>query len=182
MRIIITGATGLVGRALARELLSRGHEVEAWTRSPDVSGPRLPPGCTVVGWHPERIDPRSIAGADAVLHLAGENVAAGRWTKARKNALHSSRVDVTEALVRAIADLPDSERPASLITASAIGFYGDRGEERLSEEVTPGAGFMPDLCHDWERAAEAAESSGVRVAMLRIGIVLIAGCPRLFFI
>ena len=118
MRIIITGATGLVGRALARELLSRGHEVEAWTRSPDVSGPRLPPGCTVVGWHPERIDPRSIAGADAVLHLAGENVAAGRWTKARKNALHSSRVDVTEALVRAIADLPDSERPASLITAS----------------------------------------------------------------
>lgn len=172
MKIIITGATGLVGRALTRDLLDRGHRVEAWTRSPAAAALRLPARCAVVGWDPDRIDPKQLSGADAVVHLAGENVAGGRWSAERKRALRSSRIDTARALVRAIAALPPSERPASLLSASAVGFYGDRGDAVLAEEASPGEGFMPELCRDWERAAAEVERAGVRAAMLRIGVVL----------
>ncbi len=172
MKIIMTGATGLVGRALTRALLASGHEVEAWTRSTEKASFVLPARCSIFQWDPMVVDPARLAGADAVIHLAGENIAGGRWTARRKKALESSRIDSARALVNAMASLPAELRPKHFLSASAIGLYGDRGDEKLHEEVAPGEGFMPRLCADWEAAAFEAESLGIRTAALRIGIVL----------
>lgn len=164
--IAITGASGLVGSELSRQLLGDGHIVRSISRRRGSGGPD-----TIV-WTPSGglADPRQLNGLNAVVHLAGENIAAGRWTKAVKERLRSSRVDGTRSLVRSLATA--TARPPVLICASAVGYYGDRGDEPLTETSPRGTGFLAELCEEWEHAALAAAELGVRVVCLRIGVVL----------
>jgi uncharacterized protein len=175
MNVVVTGATGFIGRRLVRLLLGRGHAVTAWTRDPERAAIGLPARCAVERWQPGSCDPARLRGVDCVVHLAGENVASGRWTEERKREIRSSRIDGTRAIVGALGALPDDARPKALVCASAIGLYGDRGEELLDEGASPGTGFLADVCRDWEREAFAAEALGVRVVAVRIGVVLGAG-------
>jgi uncharacterized protein (TIGR01777 family) len=161
MRVLVTGGTGLVGTPLRRALASAGHEVTVVTRRPASHAARA------VSWDAL---PDAIAGTDAVVHLAGAPVAAGRWTPARKAEIRDSRVETTRAVVRAIA--ATRSRPSVLVSASAIGFYGDRGDEPLDEDAPPGSGFLADVCRAWEDAAREAERLDVRVVRVRIGVVL----------
>lgn len=163
-RFIVTGATGMIGSALVPYLTTGGHEVTRLVRS------RPAPGDAV--WDPDRgtLDATVLAGADAVINLAGANVAGGRWTAARKQYLIDSRVRATGLLAQAIARV--SRRPQVLVSVSASGFYGDRGDEPLGDESPPGAGFFPSLVQAWEGAAGPAAAAGVRVAHPRLGIVL----------
>lgn len=169
MNVVITGATGLVGSALVSFLTSGGHRV---TRMGRTAAQAPPPGVTDSVWSPNsgRIDRSVLEGADAVVHLAGENIAAGRWTSAQKARIRDSRVKGTRVLCEAIAGL--SNPPRVLVSASAIGWYGNRGDEVLTEESSSGTGFLADVCRDWEAEVEPAEKTGVRVVRLRIGVVL----------
>lgn len=166
MRVAVTGATGLVGSALTPRLAGGGHEAVALRRAPAAAGGGGP------SWDPETgaLSAGALDGVDAVVHLAGENVAGGRWTAARKARIRDSRVAGTRQLAAALAALP--QPPKTLIAASAIGFYGDRGDERLDEAAAPGADFLADVCQQWEAAAAPARDAGMRVVHLRIGIVL----------
>ena len=166
MRVAVTGATGLVGSALAPRLAGGGHEAVALRRAPAGAGGAGP------SWHPATgaLSAGALDGVDAVVHLAGENVAGGRWTAARKARIRDSRVAGTRQLAAALAALPQS--PKTLIAASAIGFYGDRGDERLDEAAAPGSDFLAGVCQEWEAAAAPARDAGMRVVHLRIGIVL----------
>jgi uncharacterized protein (TIGR01777 family) len=171
MRAVITGATGFVGRRLVG-LLDRPRIL---TRSAAQARQALERQSFEVqecdlGRAPPPLE--SLRGAEAVFHLAGESVASGRWTKDRKERIRDSRVHGTRNLVDAIAQLPASERPAVLVSASAVGYYGARGEETLTEDSPPGNDYLADVCAAWEREASRAEQFGVRAAMLRIGIVL----------
>lgn len=163
-RFVITGASGLIGSALVPFLTTGGHEVKRLVRS------RPGPGDGI--WDPDRgtIDASLLAGTDAVINLAGANVAGGRWTAARKQLLIDSRVRSAGLLAAAIART--TRRPPVLVSVSATGFYGDRGDEPLGDEAAPGAGFFPSLVQAWEGAADQAASAGVRVAHPRFGIVL----------
>jgi uncharacterized protein len=165
MRILISGASGLVGRALTPALAAEGHEPVALVRRT----PRL----GEVQWNPgEPLDPEKLAGVDAVVHLAGKNVA-GRWTEKFKQEVRDSRVQGTRTLAIAVAEsYRRSGRPATLISASAIGYYGNRGDELLTEESSPGQGFLADVSQQWEAATSPASEAGVRVVNLRIGVVL----------
>jgi len=166
MRVAITGSTGLVGSAAVTVLSAAGHEVVRLVR-------RLPaPGEKAVRWDPVRreVDAAGIEGFDAVLHLAGENVGAGRWTAARKAAIRDSRVSGTRLLCDALAGL--ARPPKTLVCASAVGYYGDRGEEALTEESPPGTGYLAEVCREWEAASAPAARKGIRVVALRIGMVL----------
>ncbi|MCA9614329.1 MAG: TIGR01777 family oxidoreductase [Myxococcales bacterium] len=164
MKIAITGSSGLVGTALGKALRTRGDEVVALVR-------RAPRSAGEVRWDPSerRVDVAGLEGVDALVHLAGENIADGRWTEARKRAIRDSRVLGTEAVAQAVAEL--SSKPV-LVSASAIGIYGDRGDAPLTEDATPGEGFLAEVCVAWEQAAEAARVAGRRVVHPRIGIVL----------
>lgn len=142
----------MIGGALTRALTAAGHHVTAVS----LRGAQIP----------------DLSGHDAVVHLAGENIAGGRWTAERKARIRSSRVDLTERLATALAAVPRERAPRALLCASAIGFYGDRGDETLTENSAPGQGFLPDTCRDWEAAAAPAAAAGVRVVHLRFGIVL----------
>ena len=166
MKVAVTGATGLIGSALVPFLRSGGHEAVALRRA---SGG---PGGGEAEWDPRTgaLSAGVVDGLDAVVHLAGENVAGGRWTAARKARIRGSRVDGTRRLAAALAALP--RPPRTLVAASAIGFYGDRGDETLDESSAPGEGFLPEVCQAWEAAADAAREAGLRVVHLRIGIVL----------
>jgi hypothetical protein len=130
------------------------------------------PGEKAVRWDPERgeVDAAGLEGLDAVVHLAGENVGSGRWTAARKAAIRDSRVKGTRLLCEALAGLV--RPPETLVSASAVGYYGDRGEEVLTEESPPGAGFLPEVSREWEAASGAASRKGIRVVTLRIGMVI----------
>jgi uncharacterized protein len=164
MKVLVTGASGLIGSALGSSLETGGHSVNRLVRSaPAREGEyRWDPGAG-------DMDPRALEDLDASVHLAGESVA-GRWTSAKKERILRSRVDGTRTLSEAIAKL---ERPPRvLVCASAIGFYGDRGDERLTEESAPGSGFLAEVVRQWEAASLPAEDAGVRVARLRFGIVL----------
>lgn len=165
MQIAVTGASGLVGSALVRSLESEGHSVRRLVRSVG-NGPDSFP------WDPQhgRIDPDAINGTDAVVHLAGANIAAGRWTEARRRLIRDSRVHGTRLIARAIADA--RVKPRVLVSASAIGYYGDRGEDLIDESATSGSGFLAKVCEEWELAARDASAAGVRVVWLRTGIVL----------
>jgi len=165
MRIAITGSSGLVGRALTTFLSTGGHTVLPVVRRPAGPGE--------IVWHPGgRLDATALEGVDAVVHLAGENVGAGRWTSPRKRRIRESRVRGTTALAEAVAGL--GHRPRVLVAAAAIGIYGDRGDELLDDASLPGppGRFLGDVCREWEGASEPARRAGIRVALPRFGVVL----------
>lgn len=171
MRVTLTGATGPIGGALAAALVARGDEVTALTRSPDRAATRLPAGVAAMGWDPmaERAPRDALEGRDAVVHLAAENVAQ-RWTSEAKQRMRASREIGTRNLV---AGLRDAEpRPGTLVTGSASGYYGPHGDERVDESAAPGDDFLAAVCIAWEREARQAEELGMRVVILRTGIVL----------
>ena len=164
MRVAVTGAGGFIGKALVRALLERGDSVTAFSRRPDSTIADLP-NLVAASWPPQGVFPA----VDAVVHLAGEPVD-GRWTTQKKAAIRASRVEGTRELVAAIGAA--RERPTVLVSASAIGYYGDRGDEVLTESSEVGSGYLADVCRQWEQAAYEAESLGLRVATVRTGIVL----------
>jgi uncharacterized protein (TIGR01777 family) len=166
MKIAITGATGLVGQRLLSKL--GNHSLTILSRRAGTQ----PPGVPVVVWDPMTgpPEPKGLSGTDVVIHLAGEPVAQ-RWTAEAKERIRASRVTGTRNLVQGLARL--DPRPKALVCASAIGYYGSRGDEVLNEASAPGSGFLPEVCTAWEREAEAAESLGIRVVRVRIGIVLV---------
>jgi uncharacterized protein (TIGR01777 family) len=168
MQVTITGASGFIGRRLLKTLTEAGHTLHVLSRH---AGMNLPKGVGLSVWNPVQGPPprESLENADAVIHLAGEPVAQ-RWTPEAKRRIRESRVTGTRYLVEAVAALP--RRPSALICASAIGYYGDVGDRPLDESASPGSGFLPGVCVDWEREARQAESLGLRVASVRIGLVL----------
>lgn len=165
MKVCISGSTGLVGSALVPFLTSGGHRVVRLVRG-------KPAGAGDVRWDPERgeLDGAALEGVDAVVHLAGEGIAGKRWSPAQKTRIASSRVTGTRTLCEALAGL--SKRPRVLVSASAVGFYGDRGDEEVDEASLPGAGFLAETCRDWEAATKAAVEAGIRVVNLRFGVIL----------
>ena len=169
-RFLVTGSSGLVGTALTSLLSSRGQSVSRLVRGRSELSPG--PGGTEPSWDPAAglLDPESVSGYDVVVHLAGANVAAGRWTAERKRKIRDSRVDGTGLLARALASAPSP--PRVLVCASAIGYYGDRGDMLLDEGTAAGSGFLADVGRAWEEAARPAAEAGIRVVNLRIGIVL----------
>lgn len=170
MKIIVSGSSGFVGTAFIDSLRPEGHSISRLVRSSSAT----PADATskIIRWEPPTgsIDLAAMEGADAVVHLAGASVAGGRWTAARKQELRRSRVDTTQHLVAGLAQL--KEKPHVLVSASAIGYYGDRGDEVLTEASTPGSDFLAQLCRDWEAATANAEREGIRAVMLRFGIIL----------
>lgn len=171
MKILITGSTGLIGAALVRELKQAGHTVCRLIRpGTDRQGPQGNDGFDVK-WDPATGELGGAAvGADGVVNLAGASIAGRRWTDERKKLLRSSRVDGTRALVNALAKM--AARPRVLVSASAIGIYGNRGDEVLTEKSDPGSDFLSGIARDWEAEAEKAETLGVRVVVTRLGVVL----------
>lgn len=151
MKIILTGGTGFIGRALSRRLLERGDEAVLLTRK------QIPPS------------PSSLEGIDAVINLAGEPIA-GRWTKEKKEKIRGSRIDTTRAITVALTKV--RQKPKLLINASAVGYYGDTKEAAVDESSPTGCDFLAGVCHEWEEAAKEAEKEGVRVVRLRFGVVL----------
>jgi hypothetical protein len=173
MRVIITGGTGLIGRQLAGSLAGDRHEVIVLSRTPSqASG--MPAGVrlerwdakTSAGWGP------LVDGADAIVNLAGESLAEGRWTDARKQAILDSRVNAGKAVVEAIR--ASSQKPKVVVQASAVGYYGPRGREEITEDAKPGSDFSAKICVDWEASTQPVESLGVRRPVIRTGIVLSA--------
>lgn len=186
MRVFVTGASGFVGRRLIRELLRRGDSVVALTRRANslagASGGQpedAPDGSdrlVVLEGDPSKPGPwqQEVAACDAVVALAGEPVMGARWSPEFKRRLYDSRIDSVRRVVEALAASPSSEGrgPRVLVSASAVGYYGSRGSEELTETSGPGRDFLANLCVDWEAAAEAATAHGTRVVSLRIGVVL----------
>lgn len=166
--VVVTGASGLVGRALSRSLSRAGHEVRGTSRDPGMlkSDPSI---AAAYRWPLD--GPAALDGARAVFHLAGENVGNAPWTAARKRAIEASRIEGTRQLVEAIAALPPERRPAVLVSASAVGYYGQTDRD-AGEDAPAGSGFLADLCVRWEAEAKKAEALGVRVVTPRLGIVL----------
>jgi uncharacterized protein (TIGR01777 family) len=168
MEIAVTGASGFLGSRLVGELVAGGHGVRRLVR-------RLPGADDEVRWDPEAgtVDSAGLAGVDAVIHLAGEGIAEHRWSPAQKRKILDSRVRGTTVLAEALAAL--APRPAVLLSGSAVGIYGDRGDEVLTESSTAGTGFLAEVCLGWEAATAAAGAAGIRVAHLRTGIALDPG-------
>jgi uncharacterized protein (TIGR01777 family) len=164
MKVLVTGATGLIGRALCTVLRDRGDEPVALTRTPRNPGD--------VGWDPERgaLDAAALDGFDAVVHLAGRSIGERKWTPEEKQALLDSRTKGTALLVSALTSL--AHPPRVLVSGSAIGYYGNRGDEELTEAAGPGDGFLADLCVQWEAATTPSETAGIRTVRIRTGIVL----------
>jgi uncharacterized protein (TIGR01777 family) len=169
-RVVVTGSTGLIGSALTASLLRSGLEVTRLVR-------RSPGTAAEVRWDPRAADggvsPALLDGADAVIHLAGAGVADRRWTEARKTEIRASRVDGTRALVSVLGAM--DHPPGVLLSASAIGWYGDTGQQEVDESAPAGTGFLADVVSDWEAAAEPAAKAGIRVVNLRTGLVLSRG-------
>ncbi len=169
--ILISGATGLIGARLLPALGRDGVAVRGLTRSPQAA-PELAAPHRWLGWDGRSVPPDAVAGAAGVVHLAGEPVFAGRLTQARRARVLGSRVDSTRSLVAAIGALPAPQRPRVLVSASAVGYFGSRGDDLLDEDASPGDGFLADVCRSWEAEALAIARHGVRCVVLRIGIVL----------
>jgi uncharacterized protein (TIGR01777 family) len=167
MNILITGASGLVGSALTLAFKNRNDTVYTLVRRP-------PRNTYEITWQPDDsyIDVAAIPQIDAVVHLAGESIASRRWTIKRKKSIHNSRVNGTQLLANTLAHL--DHPPHTLISASAIGFYGHRADEELIEDSPPGTGFLPEVCQAWENAAQPAIGAGIRTVYPRIGMVLSA--------
>lgn len=165
MKILVTGSTGLVGAAVVPFLTTGGHQVLRLVRG-------AVRGDDEIAWNPAtgEIDAAKLEGLDAVVHLAGENIATGRWNDAKKAAIRDSRVNGTRVLCETLAKL--TNKPRVLVGASAIGFYGERGDAVMTESSPPGLNFLCNVCRDWEAATEPAKQAGIRVVNLRIGVVL----------
>jgi uncharacterized protein (TIGR01777 family) len=176
MRVFVTGGTGLIGKRLVGQLLGRGDEVTVLTRRYGAARQMFGPNCDLVEGDPTEPGAwaDALGGCDAVVHLAGENVFGRRWNPAFKQLLVDSRVKSTENVVEALRRQPrrPDGQPKALVNASAIGFYGPRGDEELAEDSPPGDDFLAGLCQRWEAAARAVEPSGVRCAVVRVGVVL----------
>jgi uncharacterized protein (TIGR01777 family) len=161
--ILVSGSSGLIGTALVSALKSSGYEITCLVR--DAASAK-----GQIQWDPAQpLAPESVSGFDAVVHLAGESIV-GRWTEAKKRRIRESRVKGTLRLAEALAQAP--QRPRVLISASAIGYYGDRGEETLREDSASGSGFLPEVCREWEDATEPATKAGIRTVQVRFGLVL----------
>jgi uncharacterized protein (TIGR01777 family) len=178
MNILMTGATGLVGTALVKTFATEGHTIYRLTRAQTSRTSAQEPGVFDLPWNPGTGEIGGSVGSnsqvppnmDAVINLAGAPVVGGRWTNERKALLRSSRVNTTRGLVSAIAKM--DKRPRVLISASAIGYYGNRGDELVTEKSAPGTDFLAELAKEWENEAVKAEGFGVRVVLLRFGIIL----------
>ncbi len=167
-QILLSGASGLVGRALHNHFVAQGIACATLVRDTPE------PGKAAYYWDPYHFEfretMRRLNGIRAAIHLSGDNLADGRWTKAKKQRIRQSRVRTTQSLVEMLSRL--DQRPEVLLCASATGFYGDRGEEVLTEESAAGKGFLAEVCQEWEVAAQAARSLGIRVIHLRFGMIL----------
>lgn len=167
MQILVSGSSGLVGTALISVLTAAGHEVVRLMRSRSRS-----PSKELLAWDPDggSIDAAGLEGLDAIVHLAGEPIASGRWTAVKKARIRDSRVAGTRLVCDALSRC--ARPPLTLICASAIGFYGDRGDEVLSETSPSGKGFLSEVCREWEQATDSAKDKGVRVVNTRFGVIL----------
>jgi uncharacterized protein (TIGR01777 family) len=162
-KILVSGSSGLIGAALIPALKSSGYEITCLVRGTASRRDQIQ-------WDPAQpLVPESVSGFDAVVHLAGESIV-GRWTEAKKRRIRESRVQGTLRLAEALAQAP--QRPRVLISASAIGYYGDRGDEALREDSASGSGFLPEVCREWEDATEPATKGGIRTVQVRFGLVL----------
>lgn len=166
MNILISGSTGMIGTALIEALKKQNHRVTRLVRSPQQSSE------PAVQWNPASgtLNAKDVEGFDAVVHLAGESIAASRWTEAQKARIRDSRVQGTALLSATLAKL--AKPPKALVCASAIGYYGNRGDEILREDSQIGTGFLAEVCQQWEDAADPAKQKGIRVVHLRIGVVM----------
>lgn len=172
LRVAVTGSRGLLGADLTAFLATGGHTVVRLVRGA-AGKPAFDDGTEYVSWNPDAaIDPATLAGCDAVIHLAGDGVADGRWTARKRASIRDSRVGPTRRLAEAVSALPADRRPRVFLSGSAVGIYGDRADEILSEESLAGDGFLAGVCREWEAAAAPAADAGARVAFLRTGIVL----------
>lgn len=165
MKVLVSGSHGLVGRAFIESLLKRGDSVSRLVRE-------VPTGSNDIEWHPnkDQIDAARLNGFDAVVHLAGESIASGRWTQEKKNRIRESRIRGTQLLSSTLART--SEPPSVFVAASAIGFYGDRGDELLTEQSASGNDFLANVCKEWEQSTEPAAQKGIRLVKARFGIIL----------
>lgn len=174
MRVVITGGSGLIGRALTAPLAAERHEVIVLSRDPSrVQG--LPPGARAAAWDARTASGWStlLDGGTAIVNLAGESIAAGRWTAERKRRIHDSRVQAAAAVAAAVREAAAAGRPpAVLVQASAVGYYGDAGDEEAAEDHPPGSDFLAQVSVAWEAATDEVETLGVRRVLLRTGIVL----------
>jgi hypothetical protein len=168
MKILITGSSGLIGSAAVKSLTAAGNAVTRLVRH------QPPPGEAAIPWEPAagRLDPARLEGFDAVVHLAGESIARGRWTAKKMARIRSSRIQGTRLLSETLARL--SDKPKVLACASAVGYYGDRGAEEVDETSPPGSGFLAAVCREWEAATQPAADAGIRVVQARLGVVLAA--------
>jgi uncharacterized protein (TIGR01777 family) len=169
MRVLVTGATGFIGAHLCRALGEGGHEVAALSRDPAAARRRVPALRAAYAWGPSGLPDEALSGVEAVVNLAGETLR-GRWTHAKRRAIFDSRILGTRRLVDALSRA--TPRPRVLVSASATGFYGDRGDEPLTESSGRGSGFLADVCVAWEAETQAAAAHGLRVVLLRTGLVL----------
>jgi uncharacterized protein (TIGR01777 family) len=170
MKIIVTGSSGLIGSALVAALVGRGDEVTCLVRT--AAHARRADGAREVLWNPARaeLDEAEIEGHDAAVHLAGDPIAEGRWTDEKKRRIRESRVQGTTLLASRLAQLKTP--PRTLLSASAVGYYGDRGAETLTETSATGTDFLSGVCREWEGATGSAKVAGIRVVLLRFGVVL----------
>ncbi len=166
MKVLISGAKGFIGSALSRALQNEGHQLTSLTRKKSTED------FSDIYWNPEQglLDQSRLEGFEAVIHLAGESIAEGRWTEEKKKRIRDSRVQGTTFLSESLARLQSP--PQVFVTASAIGFYGDRGNEVLDESSSGGQGFLPEVCQAWENSTAAAKAKGIRTVHVRTGIVL----------
>jgi uncharacterized protein (TIGR01777 family) len=177
LKVLVAGATGLIGAALVRALIEGGARVHVLVRDTERAAERLPAGVTLFPWNAVAGPPPAAAfdGVGAVVNLVGESISDGRWTAARRKQLHDSRIVATRALVnemRGLGTKPDGRRPPVLVAASAVGYYGDRGDEILTEVSACGSGFLAELARDWEGESMRAAELGSRVVIVRNGAVL----------
>ncbi|HEY2646277.1 MAG TPA: TIGR01777 family oxidoreductase [Candidatus Acidoferrales bacterium] len=174
MRILISGSTGLVGSAVSKALQGQGHEIARLVRPGTRKGSADRTGKRDIVWDPvtDQFDAAAAEGADALIHLAGASIADGRWNASRKELLRTSRIDATRQLFGALAKL--KQPPRLILAASAIGFYGDRGDEILTESSAPGTNVLAGLCREWEAETARGGEFGARVVTLRFGVILAA--------
>lgn len=172
MKVMVAGATGFIGKQLVKKLNKKGHEIVVLTRNPNTSRFHIPAHCNTIFWNPEKysLPPTTLKGVDAVINLAGEGIADGRWSAKRKQALIQSRILSTRRLVNAMSYMRN--KPKVFISSSAIGFYGSREDELLDESSNKGHGFLSEICQHWEDECLRANDLGIRTIAFRIGMVL----------